>query len=58
MIIGSKKKKKIRKQCKMNENGNTASQNLGDVLKTVCKETFIVVNACNKKENKDLKSIM
>ena len=39
-------------------NGNTTPQNLGDVLKTVCKETFIVVNACNKKENKDIKSIM
>ena len=42
----------------MNENGNTPFQNLEDVLKTVCKETFILINACNKKENKDLKSLM
>ena len=50
--------RKIRKYCEMNENGNTPFQNLEDVHKTVCKETFIVINACNKKENKDLKSIM
>ena len=33
----------------MNENGITTSQNLRDIPKTVCRETFTEVNAYTKK---------
>ena len=47
--------KKKFKYLETNENGNTTYQNLWDTEKAVLRRNFTVVNACSKRQEKNLR---